>query len=68
MTTATAEKKPERIRGPHLAVLVKHSSRVPFEEGLRKANDQNLVLVIASNKRLKAYNQQLKATEQQLKA
>ncbi|MBN1170026.1 hypothetical protein JXA56_03300 [Candidatus Micrarchaeota archaeon] len=50
MSTATAEKKPERIRGSSLAVLVKYSNNVPFEEGLRKANDQNLV--IASSKRL----------------
>ncbi len=45
MTTAQ-----KRISGSHLAVLAKFTNRIPFEEGLRKANDQKLV--IASNKRL----------------
>ncbi|MBN1170024.1 hypothetical protein JXA56_03290 [Candidatus Micrarchaeota archaeon] len=50
MTTAVAEKKPERIRGPNLAVLVRRSGKVRFENGLRRADEQGLV--IASNKRL----------------
>ena len=51
MTVTAQSVQTERIRGPHLAVLVKRAGGgVPFEEGLRKANDAGVV--IASNKRL----------------
>jgi hypothetical protein len=40
----------ERVRGPDLAVLVRRSNGVPFEEGLRRANEGNFV--IASSARL----------------
>lgn len=46
----TLENKHERIRGPNLDLLIKHSSMAPFEEGMRKADEQNLV--IASSLRL----------------
>jgi len=40
----------QRTRGPNLAVLVAYANKVPSEEGLRLANEGNLV--VASNKRL----------------
>ncbi|MFA5050203.1 MAG: hypothetical protein WC501_04310 [Candidatus Micrarchaeia archaeon] len=40
----------ERVSGPNLAILIKRSNGVPFEEGLRRANEENRV--IASNARL----------------
>ena len=38
------------IRGPNIEVLIKHSSGVPFEEGLARAKSEKRVLI--SNKRL----------------
>jgi len=50
LTVATAERKSEMSKHSNLSILFPHSKKVPFEEGLRRANEQNLIL--ASNKRL----------------
>ena len=50
MTERKLKKRNERIRGPNLAVLISFSKGVPFEEGLRRADAENLV--VASSKRL----------------
>ncbi|VVC02028.1 Uncharacterised protein [uncultured archaeon] len=47
---SNAVQKVERIRGPELAILVKRSEGVPLVEGLKMADEKNLV--VASTARL----------------
>ncbi|MEW6722614.1 MAG: hypothetical protein AB1324_05110 [Candidatus Micrarchaeota archaeon] len=45
-----AQKPPERIRGPNLAVFITKANGVPMEEAIQRADEAGLV--VASNKRL----------------
>lgn len=49
-TMSATIQKVERIRGPGLAILVKRSEGVPFVEGLKRADEKNMV--IASSARM----------------